>query len=152
MLVLEAIGNLGADAIIKDLNGQKYIAFSVAHTESYKDSQGQRHERTTWVSCLKYGESPVINYLKKGTRVFIRGELSAKAYEAGGVLQTGINCRVRELQLLGGNRADQTEVPAGRNDFGRCPNVCADTAAGISATRRSRRFTILTVTDMIGKK
>lgn len=37
MLVLEAIGNLGADAIIKDLNGQKYIAFSVAHTESYKD-------------------------------------------------------------------------------------------------------------------
>ena len=83
MLVLEAIGNLGADAIIKDLNGQKYIAFSVAHTESYKDSQGQRHERTTWVSCLKYGESQVINYLKKGTRVFIRGELSAKAYEAG---------------------------------------------------------------------
>lgn len=68
MLVLEAIGNLGADAIIKDLNGQKYIAFSVAHTESYKDSQGQRHERTTWVSCLKYGESQVINYLKKGTR------------------------------------------------------------------------------------
>ena len=100
MLVLEAIGNLGADAIIKDLNGQKYIAFSVAHTESYKDSQGQRHERTTWVSCLKYGESQVINYLKKGTRVFIRGELSAKAYEAGG-----------ELQLLGGNRADQTEAP-----------------------------------------
>lgn len=32
MLVLEAIGNLGADAIIKDLNGQKYIAFSVAQT------------------------------------------------------------------------------------------------------------------------
>ena len=111
MLVLEAIGNLGADAIIKDLNGQKYIAFSVAHTESYKDSQGQRHERTTWVSCLKYGESPVINYLKKETRVFIRGELSAKAYEASGTLQAGINCRVRELQLLGGNRADQTEVP-----------------------------------------
>lgn len=111
MLVLEVIGNLGADAILKDLNGQKYIAFSVAHTESYKDSQGQRRERTTWVSCLKYGESPVINYLKKGTRVFIRGELSAKAYEAGGILQAGINCRVKELQLLGGNRTDQAEAP-----------------------------------------
>ena len=36
MLVLEAIGNLGADAIIKDLNGQKYIAFSVAHIGSTK--------------------------------------------------------------------------------------------------------------------
>lgn len=146
MLVLEAIGNLGADAIIKDLNGQKYIAFSVAHTESYKDSQGQRHERTTWVSCLKYGESQVINYLKKGTRVFIRGELSAKAYEAGGALQAGINCRVRELQLLGGNRADQTEAPQ------QAVTTSAATAAGISATRRSRRFAILTIIDMIGKK
>lgn len=110
MLVLEAIGNLGADAILKDLNGQKYIAFSVAHTESYKDSQGQRRERTTWVSCLKYGESPVINYLKKGTRVFVRGELSAKAYEAGGTVQAGINCRVRELQLLSGTRTEQTDT------------------------------------------
>lgn len=111
MLVLEAIGNLGADAIIKDINGQKYIAFSIAHTERYKDSQGQRKERTTWISCLRYGESQVINYLQKGTRVFIRGELSAKAYEAGGALQAGINCQVRELQLLGGNRADQPESP-----------------------------------------
>lgn len=110
MLVLEVAGNLGADAIIKDLNGQKYIAFSIAHTESYKDAQGQRRERTTWVSCLKYGESPVINYLKKGTRVIVRGDLSAKVYQAGGNTQAGINCRVRELYLMGGNRPDQTEA------------------------------------------
>lgn len=110
MLIVEVIGNLGADAIIKDLNGQKYIAFSVAHTESYTDSHNQRRERTTWVSCLKYGESAVINYLKKGTRVFIRGELSAKTYEAGGTVQVGINCRVRGLQLLGGNRTEQTDA------------------------------------------
>lgn len=110
MLVLEVAGNLGADAIIKDLNGQKYIAFSVAHTESYKDVQGQRRERTTWVSCLKYGESPVINYLRKGTRVIVRGDLSTKVYEAGGNMQAGINCRVRELYLMGGNRPDQGEA------------------------------------------
>ena len=110
MLVLEVAGNLGADAIIKDLNGQKYIAFSVAHTESYKDAQGQRRERTTWVSCLKYGESPVINYLRKGTRVIVRGDLSTKVYEAGGNRQAGINCRVRELYLMGGNRPDQGEA------------------------------------------
>lgn len=39
--------------------------------------------------------------------------------------------------------------PAGRNDFGRYTNL---RAAGISATRRSRRFAILTIIDMIGKK
>lgn len=108
MLQLEAIGNLGADATIREFNGQKFIAFSVAHTESYNDQQGQKHERTTWVSCLKFGESAVINYLKKGTRVFVRGELSTKIYTANGTTQVGVNCKVRELQLLGGsNKTDQ---------------------------------------------
>lgn len=110
MLVVEIIGNLGGDATIKDFNGQKFIAFSVAHTESFT-SQGQKQERTTWVSCLKHGESAVLNYLKKGTRVFVRGELSAKVYDASGTPQVGLSCRVKELQLLGGNRAvdQQTE-------------------------------------------
>ena len=105
MLVVEIIGNLGADATIKDFGSQKFISFSVAHTESFTDGQGQKRERTTWVSCLKHGESAVINYLKKGTRVFVRGDLSAKVYnDTSGTPQVGVSCRVRELQLLGGNR------------------------------------------------
>jgi single-strand DNA-binding protein len=107
MLVVEIIGNLGADAVIKEFNGQKFISFSVAHTESYTDGQGQKHERATWVGCLKYGESAVINYLKKGARVFVRGELSTKIYTANGTTQVGVNCKVRELQLLGGSRPEQ---------------------------------------------
>ena len=106
MLVVEVIGNLGADAVIREFSGQKFIAFSVAHTESYTNAQGQKQERTTWVGCLKYGESAVLNYLKKGTRVFIRGELSAKIYEANGSPQVGVNCKVKELQLLGGNKSE----------------------------------------------
>jgi single-strand DNA-binding protein len=111
MLQVEVIGNIGADAVVKEFNGQKFISFSVAHTERYTDSQGQRRDRTTWVSCLKYGESGVLAYLKKGTRVFVRGELSAKIYETNRTQQVGINCRVRELELLGGgNRAEQSEA------------------------------------------
>lgn len=109
MLSVEIIGNLGADALIKEFKGQKFISFSVAHTESYTDSQGQKHENTAWVSCLKYGESGVINYLKKGTRVFVRGELSVRTYENNGGVQAGINCKVKELQLLGGGRSEQQE-------------------------------------------
>lgn len=106
MLVVEVIGNLGADAVIREFSGQKFIAFSVAHTESYTNAQGQKQERTTWVSCLKYGESAVLNYLKKGTRVFIRGELSAKIYEANGSPQVGVNCKVKELQLLSSSKTE----------------------------------------------
>jgi len=64
MLQIEIIGNLGQDAEIKEFNGQRFISFSVAHTESYTDAHGERQKRTVWVSCLKYGESGVINYLK----------------------------------------------------------------------------------------
>lgn len=112
MLVLEAIGNLGADATIKELNGQKYIAFSVAHTESYTDAHGERQKRTVWVSCLKYGESGVINYLKKGTSVFVRGDLSVKMFSTNGTVQAGINCRVTDLQLLGRNKQEQGQTNA----------------------------------------
>jgi len=117
MLVVEVIGNLGADATIKEFKGQKFMAFSVAHTESFTDSQGAKRERTTWVSCLKYGESGVLPYLKKGTRIFVRGELSARTYEANGAAQVGINCKVKELQLLGGGtKIEQAEAPEPGHD------------------------------------
>ncbi len=109
MLQIEIIGNLGQDAEIKEFNGQRYISFSIAHTESFTDARGERQKRTVWVSCLKYGENGVINYLKKGTSVFVRGDLSVKMYSTNGTLQAGINCRVKELQLLGGNRQEQAQ-------------------------------------------
>lgn len=65
MITLEIIGNIGADATIKDINGQKYISFSVANTDTYTTNTGERKETTTWVSCLKKGESSISQYLKK---------------------------------------------------------------------------------------
>lgn len=112
MLQIEIIGNLGQDAEIKEFNGQRFISFSVAHTESFTDARGERQKRTVWVSCLKYGESGVINYLKKGTSVFVRGDLSVKTYSTNGTLQAGINCRVTDLQLLGRNKQEQGQTNA----------------------------------------
>ena len=45
MITLEIIGNIGADATIKDINGQKYISFSVANTDTYTTNTGERKER-----------------------------------------------------------------------------------------------------------
>lgn len=101
MLQIEIIGNLGRDAEIKDFNGRKFIAFTIAHSEKYKDANGNDVEKTTWVSCLKPGESNVVNYLKKGTPVFVRGDLSVKLYmDSNHATHAGINCTVRELQFL----------------------------------------------------
>jgi len=118
MLQVEIIGNIGNDAQVKDFNGKKYIAFNVAHSEKFKNQQGVETERTTWVSVLKPGESAVAQYLKKGTPVFVRGDLSVKAYkDNAGIWQVGVNCLAREVQLLPGGKRDQNagtqqEAPA----------------------------------------
>lgn len=65
MITLEIIGNIGADATIKDINGQKYISFSVANTDTYTTNTGERKETTTWVSCLKKENLQYLNTSKK---------------------------------------------------------------------------------------
>lgn len=111
MLKVEIIGNIGNDAVVKDFNGKKYIAFNVAHSEKYKDAQGNTVEKTTWVSVLKPGESNVVQYLKKGTGVYVCGDLSVKAYtDSQHQTQVGVNCLAREVQLLSGKR-DQNQQP-----------------------------------------
>ena len=78
MLKAEFVGHIGSDAEIKNFNGKPFIAFNVATSERYKDAQGTTVTRTTWVSCLKPGDGAVVQYLKKGTQVFCRGNLTAK--------------------------------------------------------------------------
>lgn len=100
MLIIEFVGHCGSDAEIKEFNGKSFISFNVATSDRYKDAQGNTVSRTTWVSCLKPGDSSVVSYLKKGTQVFVRGDFSAKTFTNANGVQVGINCRVRELQLL----------------------------------------------------
>jgi single-strand DNA-binding protein len=103
MLQCEVIGNLGNDAEIKDFSGKKYVSFSVAHSEVSKDQQGNRVEQTTWVSVLWYGEGGgLLQYLKRGSKVFVRGRQKVKVYsDKNGNAQCAINVNANEVQLCG---------------------------------------------------
>lgn len=109
MLKVEFVGHIGADAEIKDFNGKRYIAFNVATSERFKDAQGNPVSRTTWVSCLKPGEGSVVNYLKKGTLVYCRGNLSVRTYTGRNGVEAGVNCTVSELELLGSRQDTQNQ-------------------------------------------
>jgi single-strand DNA-binding protein len=103
MLELQIIGHLGGDATYRIYNNKTYIGFNIAHGEKYTDKQGVKREKTTWVNCLKLGESNLIDYLKKGIKVFVRGSFSINTYEREkGVWASGINCNVHTIELLGG--------------------------------------------------
>lgn len=111
MIALEIIGNLGADAQQKEINGQKYISFNIANTDTYINNNGERKENTTWVSCLKKGESPVIQYLKKGVLIFVRGDMSVNMYDYKGTKNIGINLNVKELRLLSSSSKKEENSP-----------------------------------------
>lgn len=107
MIRLSVIGNLGKDCIINSVNGKNVINFSVAHSEKYKDSQGNAKEKTIWVDCAYWAErTGIAPYLRKGTQIFVEGIPDVRMYTKNDN-STGVSLslRVANIQLLG-NRGD----------------------------------------------
>jgi single-strand DNA-binding protein len=103
MIKMQVIGNLGKDCTVNTVNGKNVINFTVAHTEKYKDSQGNSQEKTTWVDCAYWTDrTAVAPYLTKGTQVFTEGTPEVRSFtRADGTAGASLSMRVREVQLLG---------------------------------------------------
>ena len=118
MLKTSIIGHLGQDAIVRHWNGKQAISFAVAYNETYKDKDGTKHERTTWVNCTLWrdNETTLASYLKKGQLVYAEGTPSVKTYisKSTGEVLPDFQLNVRQLQLLGSstNRQDTEEQRA----------------------------------------
>lgn len=104
MIKLQIVGNLGGDAIVKEVNGKNVINFNVAHTEKFKDAQGNLKERTTWVNCAYWTDRTAVGqYLKKGKQVYAEGSPEADGYlNKENQPAATLRMRVQNLQLLGG--------------------------------------------------
>jgi single-strand DNA-binding protein len=103
MVKMQVIGNLGKDAIINNVNGKTVINFSVAHTKSYTNQQGQKVESTLWIDCAWWlDRTTIAQYLKKGQQVWVDGEPSVEVYTGQDrQARATQRLRVNELQLLG---------------------------------------------------
>ena len=109
MIKLQVIGNLGADCIQKEINGKTVINFNVAHSEKYKDAQGNLKERTTWVNCAYWTDKTgIAQYLTKGKTVYAEGSPEADPYtNKEGQAAATLRMRVQNIQLLGGNNTSE---------------------------------------------
>ena len=103
MIKMQVIGNLGKDCVVNAVNGKNVINFTVAHTEKYKDSQGNSQEKTTWVDCAYWTDrTAVAPYLTKGTQVYVEGAPEVRSFQRNdGTAGASLSLRVREVQLLG---------------------------------------------------
>lgn len=103
MIKLQVIGNLGKDCITNTVNGKTVMNFTVAHTEKFKDAQGNQKDKTIWVECAYWSDrTGIAPYLKKGTQVYAEGTPEVKTYPKNdGTTGTSLNLRVMNVQLLG---------------------------------------------------
>lgn len=101
------MGNLGADAELKVLgNGSAVSKFSLATTEKWKDSEGNKQEKTSWHRCNLWGKraQAVSQYLTKGTRVLVEGSIEYGSYEKDGVKHYTTDIKVLNLEFVGGGK------------------------------------------------
>ena len=85
------IGNLGADPVIRQTQeGKRLAQLSLATSESWKDkSTGEKKEKTSWHRIVIFNDGlagVVESYLKKGSKIFVEGQLQTRKYnDANGV-------------------------------------------------------------------
>jgi single-strand DNA-binding protein len=103
------IGNLGRDPEMRYMpSGDAIASFSIATTESWKDKQGHKQEKTEWHRISMFGKLAEIagEYLKKGSTCYVEGRLQTREWEdkEGNKRQT-TEVVADRMQMLGGKSA-----------------------------------------------
>jgi len=79
------VGNLGADPEVRSLNnGGEVVNMRVATSESWKDRDGNRQERTEWHNVVIFNENlgrVAKSYLRKGSKVYLEGQLQTRKWQ-----------------------------------------------------------------------
>lgn len=115
MKAITIAGNIGRDAITRTTQGgDKVTGFPVA----VEERSGQE-KRKIWFDCALWGKrgEALAQYLTKGARVCVSGELSTREREG----RTYLTVKVSEVTLMGGgerrNDARHDERPQARADL-----------------------------------
>ena len=105
------IGRLGKDPEVRYMpNGEAVCNFSVATSESWKDNNGQKQERTEWHNITMYRRIAEISgqYLKKGSQVYLEGRIQSRKHQGkDGIERTAYDIIVNEMKMLGGGNDGQ---------------------------------------------
>ena len=78
------VGNLGADPEARSLNnGGEVVNMRIATSESWKDKDGNRQEKTEWHNVVIFNENlgrVAKNYLRKGSKVYLEGQIQTRKW------------------------------------------------------------------------
>lgn len=115
------IGNLGGDPEMRFLpNGTPVTHFAVAVNRRWATAGGGQSEKTWWfrVTCWRRLAEVTNQYLQKGSRVMVTGEVGASAWIGqDGEPQAGLDITAREVRFLGGTRNGGQQGLSGAEDL-----------------------------------
>jgi single-strand DNA-binding protein len=125
------VGNLGADPEIRRTqDGRPIVNLRVATTDTWRDKgSGERKERTEWHRVVIFSEGlakVAEQYLKKGSRVYLEGQLQTRKWQDQGgqdrysteVVLQNFNAQMVLLDRAGGGSGGSFGSDDNGSDFG----------------------------------
>ena len=130
------LGNLGQDPVVRtSQDGNKIVQLSIATSDRWKDrNSGEQREKTEWHRVVIFNENLsniAEQYLKKGSTVFVEGQLQTRKWQD----QNGIDKYTTEV-VLGRFRGELAMIGS-RSDS---PNI-SDTQDHVSEHNASNEIT-----------
>jgi single-strand DNA-binding protein len=116
------IGNLGKDPETRYMpNGEAVTNITLATTETWKDKNGEKQEKTEWHRVTFYRKLAEIagEYLKKGRPVYVEGRLETRKWtDKAGVERYTTEIIANDMKMLGSKPGGTTFDAPDREEGG----------------------------------
>ena len=100
------VGRLGKDPETRYMtNGDAVTNVSLATSDTWKDKNGEKQERTEWHNLVFYRRLAEVagEYLKKGSHIYVEGKIQTRKWQdKEGKDRYTTEIIVNEMQMLGG--------------------------------------------------
>ncbi len=80
---VQLLGHLGKDVELTEFDsGSTKVKFSIATSDYYKNSKGEKVQETQWHNIVAWGKlgENMQKYLAKGSEVLVKGKLTSRTY------------------------------------------------------------------------
>lgn len=105
---VQLIGHVGIEPEVKlTEKGKKWVRFSLATNETYRNAQGEKVTETQWHHLVAWGKTAEIaeKYLLKGKEVAVEGKLVNRSYtDKEGIKRYTTEILISEILLLGAKK------------------------------------------------
>jgi single-strand DNA-binding protein len=110
---VQLIGNVGQEPEAKSVNDNRLVTFTLATTKKFKDKAGTVQTQTEWHNIVIWGKLAEIveKYVKKGSKLYLEGEIKTESYEKDGVKKYATKIVCSDMKMLDSKPSENTAAP-----------------------------------------